>query len=580
MNDSVSEMAGGFDALKKDKRRKAGDGASLPLDRLPPYDEGAEQGVVGCVLLSPSACLDGLDELGMQGEWFYCLPLRKIFETARAMHFRQPPVPVDVVTISSELRQMGVLEEVGGYAFLNQLQDGVPSAANVTAYAEVVREFWQLRAVLATAGQIEAGVRELTEAKRAGLTVERVIDEAQAAINRLSELHTRRSERKIKAILNESVIPKLERHYTRGRAQITGLVTTGLEYLDKIFCGLGGENGNYHVVGARPNVGKTSLITGMALHAALDFEFVEEITAEQARAFEAQGLKPFGDAEGRFFLKKKGVPVGISSLEMSSDSLAFKMLFQRARADLQLWRTGYASKEDFPPLVRAAGQLATPDNILIDDTPRENIASIKAKWRRWHRQHGVRFFMLDYIQLIKSTAHQHRPDRVQEMEEISAEFQALGKELNCPMLILAQLNRDYEKEPNRLPRLSDLKNCGAIEQDADSVTLLYKPSPNKPFSKDLTEAEEFFRETMEKKFGEGWRKWSGRPERINALVEKNKHGPKGDAQLLFLKASTLFVDYDAWLKREGYRAASKGEESRYKPEGQGQLGETNNESES
>ena len=266
------------------------------------------------------------------------------------------------------------------------------------------------------------------------------------------------------------------------------------------------------------------------------------------------------------------MPVGISSLEMSSDSLGFKMLFQRARADLQLWRTGYASKEDFPPLIRATAQMSGPNNILIDDTARDTIESIKAKWRRWHRTEGIRFFMLDYLQLIKSSYKARRPDRVQEMEEISAEIQALGKELNCPMAILCQLNRDYEKEPTRLPRLSDLKNCGAIEQDADSVTLLYKPSPYKPFSKEFTSDHEFFRECMESKFGEDWTKQSGRPERINALVEKNKHGPKGDAQLLFLKSCTLFVDYDAWLKQNGFRGASKGEESRYQQaEVQGQL---------
>jgi len=539
-------------------------------DRLPPHSEEAEQGVLGCLLLNPSKCLDELDELGLQPEWFYDLRHRLIYQTARAMHFRSPPAAVDAITLQAELRQLGALEQAGGLAYLAGLPDRVPSAENLGSYARIVAEKWQLRTIIQTCSDVIGRVYEFEG------NVPELLEELEAGLGRLAELHRFKGELKIQALLRERVLPKLERHYTRGRAQMSGLVTTGLEYLDKIFCGLGGDNGNYHVFAARPNVGKTSLVTGMALHAALDFTWTEEVTEAAARVAEAGGKTVFSTKEGRWFVKRKGVPVGISSLEMSADSLGLKMLFQRARADLQLWRTGYASARDFPPLIAAAAQLSGPDNILIDDTPRENIQSIKAKWRRWHRQYGVRFFMLDYIQLIKSQATRYRPDRVQEMEEISAELQALGKELNCPMAVLAQLNRDYEKEPNRLPRLSDLKNCGAIEQDADSVTLLYKPAPKILFKNDFTEEETFFRKCMESKFGEDWKKWSGRPERVNALVEKNKHGPKGDAQLLFLKSSTLFVDYDAWLKQNGFKSASKGEESRYRgAPGQGQLGEAN-----
>jgi replicative DNA helicase len=524
-------------------------------------------------MMEPSSCLDELDECGFLPDMCYDAKLKLILETMRALHFRQPPAPVDVISLQAELRQTGMLEQVGGIGFLSELADHAPSAANLSYYVDIVREKWQLRKALAAAGEIAARVFEVEDGAAPGVSAEMLVDEVLHELEKVAELHTHRSEIFIRDLLREKVVPKLEQHYTRGRAQMNGLVTTGLEYLDKIFCGLGGDNGNYHVFAARPNVGKTSLVTGMALHAALDFQWTEALTSrDQVEALRAAGHEAF-ESEGKWLVKRVGVPVGISSLEMSAESLGLKLLFQRAQADLQLWRTGFAKAEHFPPLTVAAKQIGVSNNILIDDTPRENIQSIKAKWRRWHRQYGVRFFMLDYIQLIKSTSKRFRQDRVQEMEEISAELQALGKELNCPMAILAQLNRDYEKEPNRLPRLSDLKNCGAIEQDADSVTLLYKPSPYKPFSKEYTEDYEFFRQCMEQKFGENWRKWSGRPERINALVEKNKHGPKGDAQLLFLKASTLFVDYDAWLKKNGFKTASKGEESRYKSEGQQQLGE-------
>ena len=532
-------------------------------DRLPPHEPTAEQGVLACVLEAPNEGLDQLDELGMQAEWFYDLRHQLLYHTARAMHFRTPRVPVDAITLQHELRQLGHLEDVGGLEYLSQLQGAATSPANLTYYAGIVREKWQLRAIVQACTEIVGRVYEHDGA------ADDLIDQVSADVARLAELRRHGGEQRIKQVLFDKVIPKLEGHYTRGRAQLSGLVTTGLEYLDKIFCGLGGDNGNYHVFAARPNVGKTSLVTGMALHAALDFEFVEASSEADAQALLAkwnQAGKPpawFSEAQKQWLCRRKGVPVAISSLEMSAESIVQKMLFQRAKADLQRWRTGYATDADFPPLMKANEDICVMNNILIDDTPRENINSIKAKWRRWYRQYGVRLFILDYIQLIKSNSKSFRPDRVQEMEEISAELQALGKELNCPMVVLAQLNRDYEKEPNRLPRMSDLKNCGAIEQDADSVTLLYKPSPFKPFSKEFTTEHEKYMEAMEQEFGENWKKWDGRPERINALVEKNKHGPKGDAKLLFLKSSTLFLDYTQWLKERGLFKPAKGEESRY-----------------
>src|SRR5205823_545864 len=143
-------------------------------------------------------------------------------------------------------------------------------------------------------------------------------------------------------------------------------------------------------------------------------------------------------------------------------------------------------------------------------------------------------FILDYLQLMQADAKRFRNDRVQELAEVSAELQALGKELNCPMLILAQMNRDYEKDPGRAPRMSDLKDCGAVEQDADSVTFLYEPRLSDT-------AREFYETAMAKKFGEKWKKWDGRPQRINALVAKNRLGPKGKAELLLLHSSTTFV---------------------------------------
>jgi replicative DNA helicase len=528
-------------------------------DRLPPHSPEAEAGVLGCVLLEPSTCLDELREAGGQPEWMYDLRHQHILLAMFGMF--DANVGIDLITLQQRLKEADLLEQVGGILYLSRLQDAVPSAANLNYYTAIVREKWLMRQAITLGTEMVGRIYDFEG------EVGPLISEVTNDFNKLEILALgdgrNRSEWRIGPLLSQRVIPKLEAHYTRGRAQMSGLVTTGLEYLDKIFCGWGGDNGNFHVVAARPNVGKTSLITGFALHAALDFEYVDPVAPDKAKELH-EAEKTVFESNGQMFVKLKGVPVGISSLEMSAESLGFKMLFQRAKADLQRWRTGFATDADFPPLITAMEGMVKADNILIDDTPRETIASIKSKWRRWHRQHGVRFFLLDYIQLIKGERGRFRPDRVQEMEDICAELQALGKELNCPMCILAQLNRDYEKEPTRLPRLSDLKNCGAIEQDADSVTILYKPSLKKPGSSEDSPDGEFFKECMTDKFGEGWRKMDGRPERINALVEKNKHGPKGDAQLLFLKSSTLFVDYNVWLKENGYKRPAAGESGKYK----------------
>jgi replicative DNA helicase len=209
-------------------------------------------------------------------------------------------------------------------------------------------------------------------------------------------------------------------------------------------------------------------------------------------------------------------------------------------------------------LTRAAEPLARENRVVIDDTPRLRIGRLKAQWRRWFRQYGVRLFVLDYLQLMQGDVQRGRPDRVQELAEISAELQALGKELNCPMIILAQMNRDYEKDPNRAPRMSDLKDCGAVEQDADVIGFLYKPR--------LSEGqEEFFEGAMKSKFGENWRKWDSRPERINALFAKNRFGPCGKVELLLTHSSTRFYDWNVWLKENGLKGAAAGE-SQYKDE--------------
>lgn len=571
--DSISEEAdAGNPNLKRSFRRDRLALDPAKFDRLPPNSKEAEQGVIGCCLWAPSECLDVCAEAfgAAAGEVFYDLRHRMIYDRMQAMHGDKRGI--DLITLQAELQKNGELDQVGGITYLSQMQDAVPSAANLSYYSDVVVEKWQWRTFIRMCADISARPYDETNDPSI-IELDQAIADMEKTITKIVSLASRSQEVPIKTIIKTQVLPSLEEHYTRGRAQIRG-VTTGLEYVDKVLCGMGGKHGNYYVWAARPNVGKTSIATQVSMHVALDWQRWEALSATEL----AKGLPT--DAEGKqlphkvledgaTIVLRTGCPVAISSLEMTGEALVQKMLFQRGKADLQRWRTGYAVDGDVKLLTLAAGQLARANNIYVDDTPRLRIGQLKARWRRWYRQYGVRFFILDYLQLMQADSRRGRPDRVQELAEVSAEIQALGKELNCPMVILAQMNRDYEKDPNRAPRMSDLKDCGAVEQDADVIGFLYEPRLSETAQEFYDNAiAEFHAKEMRKAHGDDWRTkvandkwklWDGKPQRINVLFAKNRFGPKGKAELLLLHQSTTFVDWGVWLKQNNLRAAAKGE---------------------
>ena len=517
-------------------------------DRQPPYSEEAECGVLGSLLLAPSLCMDQCQEAGCTPAWFYDLrhgtiydALRKLYNAPRA----QPdePTPIDTLTLAHALHTTGELETVGGNSYIAGLPDAVPSSAHCGHYLEILRDKWQRREIL------RACTAAVLDAYDESITATTALAHAHNDLSRVEENTLTSQERSIRALLNNPVMPKLEAHYTRGKAQITGL-TTNLEYLDKLLCGLGGDNGLFYIIAARPNVGKTSFVTQLALHAACDWTRWE--ATPEAAWNEAPGEKCRTDG-GDFLVKKRGVPVGISSLEMSSPALVKKMLFQRSGVSLEKWRTGFADGGDVMLLTNAGTALGVDNRIFIDDTSRDTIAAIKAKWRRWHRQYGCRVFILDYINIIGIDPRRFRPaDRVQALQEVSAELQALGKELQCPVIVLAQLNRDQEKEAGRPPRMSDLKECGALEQDADVILMLWEPTMS-------PKVRDFFNYAMEQKFGKEWRKDDSRPQRINVLVAKNRNGPKGKCELLLLHSSTTFCDWGLWKSENEIKPPPKSE---------------------
>lgn len=507
-------------------------------DRLPPWAGEAEEAALACALLDPVMVLNECEERGVCGEWFYELKHQLIWSALSALHGAGGTV--DMVTVSQWLTERQPAPEGSSWAEVMMALPEAVSAAGIGSYLDIL-EGKRLERALVRAGTemvsgvyaVEAG--EKTDARALLARIER-------EVLRLGEESVTEREKHIKEIIR-GVIDDLE-DYHRGRAQIRGIVTTGLEYLDKLLCGIGGRNGNYFVLSARPGIGKTSLATQVASYAALDHVWWDPVL---------EGGKPVVEVleDGSERIKcerRQGMAVGIFSLEMADNALVERMIFQRARGDMQRWRTGFATNADLAPLVVATSKLAG-GRIYVDDTGRCTIDSLKAKARRMRRQYGIRLFVIDYIQLMRAGGRRFRDDRVQELSEISAEIQAIGKELQVPFVVLAQMNRDFEKDPTRRPRLSDLKDCGSIEQDADVVTFLYKPK--------LGEGEEEkYDAAMERVYGKDW---STYPQRINALVAKNRYGPDGVVQLLFQRSSTTFLDYNVWLKGNGEKELAAGE---------------------
>lgn len=507
-------------------------------DRLPPHAPEAERGVLGCLSMAPLECMNTCEEAGVTAEWFYELPHQVIFNAMRELH--RSGVLADVIALQQWLRDAGQLDQVGGITYLSQLQDAVPSGANLPHYLELAREKWQLRRLVAACAGTVAAVYE-NEA-----LVDEHIAAAEKQILSLSETNVGQPERWVKEILPE-VVDQLEK-YSRGHAQLRGLAT-GFSYLDKMFGGLGGDDNNMTVLAGRPGTGKTSLALDIALHVGLKHPRFDRVTAEEASALDAAGQKVLQakDSE-QWFAVRQGLPVAIFSLEMTAKALVQRMAFQLSGADTQRWRTGFAQAEDFVVLTKAIGEISK-SQICIDDSGRMTIDELKARARRLKRQHNIKLFVVDYIQLLSSANRRFRDDRVQELAEISGELQKLGKELRTPFIILAQMNRDLEKDPNREPRLSDLKDCGAIEQDADIVAFLYTPKKAHDDEKYLA--------AMAQKFGEN--DWAKRPKRVDVLVAKARNGPTGPVQMLFMKSSTHFVDYFDWLKTNNFQAPAAGE---------------------
>jgi replicative DNA helicase len=257
------------------------------------------------------------------------------------------------------------------------------------------------------------------------------------------------------------------------------------------------------------------------------------------------------------WIEHRGLPVGVFSLEMSAEELLRRMLFRRSGVDAQRFKTGFASKQDFDRLGKAGAELNKAP-IYIDDDDTLTIEALTARARLMVRQHGIKLFVVDYIQCLKVGAKRFRPDRVQEMAEISSGLRSLGKRLGVPFVVLAQMNRDFAKEKGiRKPRLEDLRDCGAIEQDAHVVMFLYEDDSGGESAQEQFEAE------VAQVFGTDRKgDWSAMPRRMKILVAKNRHGMNNkDASVLFDGSCARFYDYYDWKKQHGLKEPARGERS-------------------
>jgi replicative DNA helicase len=440
-------------------------------NRTLPHSIEAEQGVLGSMLISPreiiAECVEKINE-----EYFYVPAHQTIYVVL--VELWNAGQGIDLITFTQVLRDRNLLETVGGASAVTSLFTFVPTAANVTYYLEIVREKYILRQIIAACTEsVRRSFEEQDE-------VHNLLDEVEQKIFSVGEDRFKGQVLTMKDQVMEA-IEAIEQLYER-RGGITG-ISTGFAELDRMTNGL--HESEMIVIAARPSMGKTALAMNIAEHVAIN----------------------------------EKLPVAVFSLEMSSQQLVQRLLCSRARVNLQKVRDGFLAERDFPSLTAAASKLAEAQ-IFIDDSASLSILELRAKARRLKAQKDIKLIVVDYLQLLRSTTRRAQDNRQLEISEISAGLKGLAKELKLPVLVLAQLNRQPEARTGGKPRLSDLRESGSIEQDADLVGLLVRP--------EIYEEDE---DARAEKAGEA-----------ELIIAKQRNGPVGEIALTFLKEFTRFED--------------------------------------
>jgi len=423
------------------------------------------------MLISPRDAIAEVVEK-ITADYFYVPAHQTIFNAL--VELWNAGAAIDLITFTQVLRDRNLLETVGGAAAITNLFTFVPTAANVAYYLEIVRDKYILRSI------IEAGTESVRRAYEEQDEVGNLLDEVEQRIFAVGEDRFKGQMLSMKDQVMEA-IESIEKLYER-KGGITG-VSTGFVEFDRMTSGM--HPSEMIVIAARPSMGKTALAMNIAEHVAIN----------------------------------EKLPVGVFSLEMSSQQLVQRLLCSRARVNLQKVREGFLGERDFPSLTAAASKLAEA-KIFIDDSASLTILELRAKARRLKAQQDVQLIIIDYLQLLRSTSRRAQDNRQLEISEISAGLKGLAKELKIPVIVVAQLNRQPEQRTGGKPRLSDLRESGSIEQDADLVGLLVRP--------ELYEEDE---EARAEKSGEA-----------ELIIAKQRNGPVGEIPLTFLKEFTRFED--------------------------------------
>jgi len=433
------------------------------LQRLPPQNIEAEQCVLGSILLQTEA-MDKVVET-LTAEDFYRPEHRLIF--AAMLHLFGKTEPRDLVTVTNVLKNANNLDKMGGPAYLATLTDIVPVAANILYYAKIVREKSILRRLISTSTEIASRCYEEQD------DIDKLLDETEQNIFDIAQAKSSQSVHPISTVITSAFneVKKLSER----KEMITG-VPSGFEDFDRKTAGL--QPADLIILAARPSMGKTALAMNMVQNAALLYK----------------------------------VPVGVFSLEMSKEQLGMRMLCSIGRVDSQRIRTGHIQENDWPKLARAVGMLSEAP-IFIDDTPSLSVLELRAKARRLKTEHNLGLVVIDYLQLMRGSSTERRE---QEISEISRSLKAMAKELHIPVIALSQLNRSLESRGDKRPQLSDLRESGAIEQDADVICFIYRD--------------------------EVYNKSEANPKRgiAELIIGKQRNGPTGTIELTFMSEFTTF----------------------------------------
>jgi replicative DNA helicase len=443
------------------------------IDRLPPQNLDSEQAVLGSILIDRDAIIEVADFL--HAEDFYRQAHGRIF--AAMLDLFEHREPIDVVTVAEALERDGELEAVGGPGYLSQLGNDTPTAVHVAQYGRIVERKALLRRLIQAAGRIAAiGYED-------GPDIQEAIDRSEAELFSVSQRHSSDSFSALRTLLHDAYDRLDYLHAHRG--EIIG-IPSGYPDLDLLTTGF--QASDLIILAARPSVGKTSLALNIAEHASV----------------------------------REGKTVGLFSLEMSKEQLVLRLLSSVAAIDSQRLRSGFLEEMDFARIAPAMNDLSEA-SLFIDDTPAISTMELRTKARRLQAERGLDLLIVDYLQLMQATSNSRDANRVQEVSEISRGLKSLARELKVPVIALSQLSRQPELRESAEPRLSDLRESGAIEQDADLVLFLWRDKGDRDRA--------------------GQNESDG--EIVNLRLAKHRNGPTGEIKLWFKKSQTRFVSYAA-----------------------------------